>query len=704
MLLASSAIAAEPEPGQGGVHELEEIVVTAERLEESLMAVPVSVSVASAQDLDRAGVDSTYDLPFLVPGLIFSTNTVIGQPYIRGVGSDLLSAGAESSVAVYVDDVYRPRAVGSVLELFDVERVEVLKGPQGTLFGRNATGGVIHVLTRRPEPEFGSQLDFLYGNFDEIRVRGAVNAPLVDDRVRVRLSGLGAWRDGYTKNLFLDDRIDDLALGAGRFQVEVRPRDDLTVLFSGDYSRQRDTRFLAQKLIAPLAGSPAVGDFGGTVPDDPRKVLFDTSPHADVEDWGVLGRVDWELSWADLVSLSAYRQSNYDEVIDLDATEIPLLENAPSEQSESFSQELRLASTTRGRFTWLAGIYYLYESARQRLELASPLLPPDGLQDVRLADLRADSVAVFGDVSYRVADSLSATVGLRYTYDRRTNDFTQRVNGQMGEAFDEEEDWHAATPRFVLEWFPYEWALLYGSISRGYKAGGFNSTVPQRSAFSPEYLWAYEVGAKASIFQERLALRFAGFYYDWNDVQLNVLDPEISVLFPVVTNAASADAKGLEIDADVTPIPALLLRLGTALLDATITDLDTIDPNDPTGDPDQSGNPLPRAPDFSLHASAEYVFDLCGWGRLTPRIDYHYQTRVFFNVFGDRTWSQPSVGTTNLFLRYDDPSERFFVAGFARNVSDELYAQNKIRVDGQIGNQALWAAPRSYGLQVGGRF
>lgn len=683
--------------------KLPEVVVTAQRLENPLMAVPIAVTALDGRELDEAGVQDTTELPLLVPNLVFSTNTVNGEPYIRGIGSDLLSTGADPSVATYVDDVYRPRPVNSVFDFYDVDRVEVLAGPQGTLFGRNAAGGVIQIVNRRPTRTPGGEVEFLYGNFDERRVRGAMNLPLAGNRVQVRVSGLGAWRDGYSRNLYLQQGIDDLAQGAGRLQVAMQPTDDVSLLISGDYAREQDSRFLAQKLVAPLAGSPAVSQFGGTVPNNPRQVLFDTAPHADIPDWGTQARLDWTMPWADLVSITAYRDSAYDEVLDLDATQVPLLRNAPQEWSESLTQELRLASKTDGRLTWLAGIFYQHEWARQSLDLSSALLAPGGFADARAANLASDSIAGFGDVSYLLLPSLSATVGLRYTYDQKSEDFSESVNGVQTARFDQSAHWHAPTPRFVLEWYPLPAMLAYGSIARGYTAGGFNSTVPQQFPFDPAYVWSYELGYKASFLDDRVALRTAGFFYDWQDIQLNVLEPSISTLYPVVTNAGGANTLGLEIGGDVVPARGLTLSLATAFLDATITDLHSVNPNDPTGGTDQSGNPLPRAPDVSLHTSAAYLYDLWGWGSLTPRVDYHYQSRVFFNVYDDPTWSQPSTGVVNLSLRYTAPHGRFFIAAFVDNAADELYATNKIRIDGQIGNQATWAAPRRYGFEVGGR-
>lgn len=356
----------------------EEIVVTADRRERPLSNAPLSASAPTGAELRASGIDSTQDLFFRTPGFEFSTNSVLGQPYLRGVGSDLITAGSESSVATFIDGVYRPRPVGSLYDFFDVERVEVLKGPQGTFFGRNATGGLVHVVTRDPEPELEAEGDASYGSFDAIRARGVLNAPLSGDRAILRVAGLRTRRDGYTRELERGDRLDDEDLSALRGKLLVRPIDGLSLLFSADGASDHGSRNLAVKVAEPFSGSPAVA-LGGTVPANPRRVHFDAPTRAEVDSWGGSARLGFERDGFGVSSLMAFRRSEIREALDLDGTEIPFATNRPSEDSRAWSEELQLRWDELDSLESLAGAYYLHENVTQQLDVSFPLA---GIRDI----------------------------------------------------------------------------------------------------------------------------------------------------------------------------------------------------------------------------------------------------------------------------------------------------------------------------------
>lgn len=690
LVFAAPALAADPP---------EDIIVTAERRERPLEKAPLSLAVFSGEGLDESGIQTTLDLPLRIPGMVFTTNTVLGQPYIRGVGSDIISVGAENSVATFVDGVYRARPLAALQDFYDVERVEVLKGPQGTLFGRNATGGAIHLHSKDPAPELAGGADFLYGSFDELRIRAFANVPVVDERVLARVAGMWTQRDGYLHNEFLGTRVDDEDLGALRGKLTATPHEKLQILVSGDYSREQSSRNLAPKLGEPLTGSPAFLA-GGTVPAAPRRVFYDTEPKPDVEDYGGSARLELALDEISVTSLTAYRETHVSEALDLDATELDFLTNFPREDSQVVTQELQLASTTGGRFEWLAGVFYLHEDAFQSLDVT---IPPLGIRDQPSAQLDVDAVGVFGDLSWNASEQWRASVGLRYSYEHKRQHFRELLNGTVIADFDAAADWHAPTPRFVVEYTPWQQLFLYASAARGFKSGGFNSGVFQEEPFDPEFVWAVEVGARASPW-ERTRLHAALFYYAYDDIQLQVISPDAVIPFPRVENAGSATIWGAEAELGVEPLDGLRLDLSGAFLDAHFDQLTTLDPNDLMGDPDQSGNRMPRAPEFAAWVGVQYTLSLGRFGTLTPRAEYRYQSAIFFNVFEDPQVRQPGFSLGSLWLGYEDRTGRYSAAVFARNLGDELYRQSNIRVDGQVGNLIFWGAPRTYGFQIGVRF
>jgi iron complex outermembrane receptor protein len=675
---------------------VETLVVTAERRDRALESLPMSVDVALGADLDSSGVASTPDLPLRIPAMAFTTRGPLGMPYLRGVGSDIDSPGADLSIATFVDGVYQARGAASIQDFYDVDRVEVLKGPQGTLFGRNTTGGAIRIFTREPSDEFEVGGDFGYGNFDALRFRGFLNVPLLEDTVSARLSGLVKLRDGYSENVLTDRRLDDEDVWALRAKFRVHPREDVSLLLSGDYSREQSSRSVAPKLVEPLDSSPAYL-MGGTVPADPRDVLNDTRNAIDAEKWGLAARLDWDLDALSLRSLSAFRQTDVGGAMDVDATEIPFCRNFPEEDSKVFTQEIQLASSGSGALQWLGGIHYLHEDVFQSYEIGFP-----GLRDQLGTDVRVDAVGVFGEVSYAFGDSWRAAAGLRYSYERKRIEFLERVNGGVAAAFERANDWDAWTPRFVLEYRPVEDLLLYASASRGFKSGGYNSMVFQPEPFDPESLWAFELGARTSLWGERVRLHGALFYYDYRDIQLQVVS-DVAVTLPEVLNAGAATVWGAELDWRARLFAALYLEGAASYLDASFDDLIAVNPHDPTAGTDQSGNRLPNAPELSLWLAAEYALAL-PFGTLTPRIDYRFRSETYFDIFQNRDVRQGAYGLWNARLSFEDRKQRYFAALFVRNIADERYRQNGLSSPGVIGNLAFWGAPRTYGFEVGARY
>jgi len=693
LALAAAALSV---PATADDDTVETLVVTAERREKALESLPMSVDVALGEDLDASGIASTPDLPFRIPTMVFTTRGPLGMPYLRGVGSDIDSPGADLSIATFVDGVYQARGAAAIQDFYDVERVEVLKGPQGTLFGRNSTGGAIRIFTKEPQDEFEVGADFDYGNFDALRFRGFLNVPLLEDAVFARLSGLLKLRDGYSENVFTGRRLDDEDTWALRAKVRVLPREDVSLLLSGDYSREQSARSLAPKLVEPLDTSPAYL-MGGTVPQDPRDVLNDTRNSIDGERWGLAARLDWDLDALSIRSLSAFRETEVGGSMDVDATEIPFCQNFPDEDSKVFTQEIQLASNSGGALQWLGGVFYLHEDVSQSYEISFP-----GLRDQLGTDVRVDAVGVFGELSYALGESWRATAGLRYSYERKRIEFLEWVNGSFAAAFERADDWDAWTPRFVLEYRPAEDLLLYASASRGFKSGGYNSMVFQPEPFDPESLWAFELGARASPWGERVRLHGALFYYDYQDIQLQVVS-DLAVTLPKVLNAGAATVWGAELDWRARLFAGLYLEGAVSYLDASFDDLIAVNPHDPAAGTNQSGNRLPNAPEFSLWLAVEYPLAL-PFGTLTPRIDYRFQSEVYFDIFQNGDVRQGAYGLWNARLSFEDRKQRYFAALFVRNIADERYRQNGLSSPGVIGNLAFWGAPRTYGFAVGVRY
>jgi iron complex outermembrane receptor protein len=680
--------------------------VTAPRREATEETTPIAVGVYSGEVLDRAGVDDTRGLPRLEPSLTFKTNTVLGQPYLRGIGSDLITSGADASVATFVDDVYRARPVSAIQDLYDVDRIEVVKGPLGTLFGRNATGGAIRIFTKRPSPERSLEADVSYGSYDALRAGGVLNTPLVDDRLLLRASGLWSRHDGYSRNFFLEEDLDDERVGSGRVQLLAKPVEGLELLLRSDYLRRDDSRGLGQHPDVDCCVNGGLL-LGGRTSDDPRRVANDVEQNAEIERWGTSLHATWEpLPGWTLTSISAFRHVDVEERLDLDATDVAFASNRFREASRTWTQELQLAYEGDGPLSGLVGLYYLQEDAEQELNVA---LPVYGVLSQPGGNGESESVAVFGEGRLEILSGLAATAGVRLSREWRRQDFRQIVRDPLGAlgpagtsriAAEQRERWSVYTPRFVVEYAPRENALAWASASRGFKAGGFNTNAFQ-PAFDPETVWSYEVGAKAAFLDERVRLATSAFYYDYEDLQILTLPPGASAAaYPVVENAAAATIWGVETDLRARPTDGLDLHAGLAYLDARFDEFVSVDPNVPTDDPDRGGERLPHAPRWSVVLDATWSHDL-GWSVLEAHADWSWRSATLYNPFQDPNVRQGPYDVADARLRLHDAEEHWSVALFGRNLGDETYATNVIRQDPLVGALRIWGPPRTFGVELG---
>ncbi len=685
---------------------IETVTVTAERRSENIQKVPLTISALTGQGLDQAGVKSTMDLQNQTPGFVIKTNSAFGQPYIRGIGSDLVSASSDSSVAMFVDDVYQARPVGSIQNFYDVDRVEIVKGPQSTLFGRNVTGGAVRIFSKTPTDEFSADLDALYGNYNQFRVRGAVNIPLSDD-VAVRFAGISSTRDGYSYNDFLDKRTDDLNTQAARASLAWHPNQDFEWILTGDFMTQDDSNGLANWPDPTCCVNLGI-ILGGIVPKDPRHVTHDVDDFEHGTSVGVTSRVNWTNPLGSLTAITGYRRVGLYEGLDLDGTNVAFAQDFPVLHSTTLTQDLQLSSDGEGPFEWVVGANYLNEQAFQELVIGVPAF---GAESRPSGAVTTNAYAVYAQGTYHFNDQLKLTAGLRYSYETRLQNYLQVVTDPLGAiggsgviVARQYGSWDSATPSFTLQYDFSPEIMLYASASNGFKAGGFNSTAFQ-SGFDPEKLWAYEIGQKGTYLDGRLQINASLFNYDYKDIQVNTLEPGAPPgAFPVVINAASATIRGLDLGITALPLDGLTLEANAEYLDAHFDKFVSIDPNNPLADPDRTGQQLPQAPKWALNFAASYTFDVASMGDLTLRGEVHHQSLIYFNSFADRVTAQKPYTVYNARMQFDVKDSNWYVAVFGNNLDDTLYAQTKIRQDPLVGLLNQWAAPRTFGVEVGVHF
>jgi iron complex outermembrane receptor protein len=708
------AAAAETDEQHASGGGLEEIVVTATKVGETqLQKTPLAVSVYSADQLNTSVVNNVKDMVSLTPNLNVSQGTASAEIYIRGIGSNNIFNGSDPDVTVQSDGVYIARAFGQLADFIDVARVEVLRGPQGTLYGRNAVGGTINIISRLPTDEFEGRVQTTLGNFSALQTQGYVSGPLVKDLADASLSVNYITHSPQVDNLVPGaPGLSEANRGGVRGQILLKPSDSVQLITRADFNKSAEDFQSAAHLLTPYSRAPLASSVIG----DYTKAAIDWPQVNHQQIWGVSEEINAQLSeQLSVKSITAYRNSWYRLSVDVDSTEVPVIQGAQADHSKQVSQELNLVANL-SRFDGVAGLYYFNE---HEISLVSSALPPPGpnFKSAVTPDAHARSEAAFAQGTYHVLDTVGLTAGIRYTKERKELDQTyNRTSLASGAALpgfpfiaDTTRDFHALTPKFGVQWQVSPDALLYASATRGFKSGGTNYAASNVAAlsFAPEYIWSYESGLKSDWLGRRLRLNLTGFHYDYTDLQVqSLLGPGVTT----ISNAATAKVTGMELEATAKPIPQLVLTANFALLDAHYSDfkgasvpglLTPFLVGSPrlnaNGTFNATGNRLNAAPRQSASASGQYNWSMAD-GVTFLRAEYYWQSRVFYDPSNAPIMSQKPYGVTNVFVGYDDERSKWGVHLFAKNVGNTPYLvsiiANGVAPDGQAGE------PRTYGAQL----
>ena len=696
--IAQETPANNPEEVQGTA-VLDTVVVTAEKRAEDLQTIPIAITAVSGSTLERAGVKEVGDLTQLTPSLQFGTRSSNVFIAMRGIGQAGQDIGSQSGVTVSLDGVPLLNHFMMNPAFLDIERVEVLRGPQGTIAGRNATGGAINIYSKAPTSEFEGNVALSVGNYSRKTVNGYLNAP-ISENVMARVSFQRNVADGWMENPFLGRRNDNTDLAQVRGQLLVEPSDTVRIHALVDYTRDRSDPSFNLLLGRAVPDIPSAAELPGYPyprnDADNLKFYVNEPNNRDVESLRgtLIASIDLSPNTT-LTSTTGY--INHD--IDLTNIDVDL---TPSETSsfpliglyaEQFTQEFTLTTMLGDRADIVGGLFYMHGDASEPLYLT---FNPFVNYLIYLPEEKLDSYAAYAQFRYNVTDKLRATIGGRYTKDEKSYVMDATVlttNTLLGET----DSWTAFTPRFVLDYAPNDNSLLYASVSRGFKSGGFNTLgdISQPvNTFNPEYVWNYEIGAKASLLDQRVRLGLTAFYADYTNLQATVfrLDPITTVRYPRVENASSAEIKGVEFEFQATPANGLTLtgavtRLETAygqfcnndpLYPAAPTDPGcigaTVDGQPlPPGAVDLTGNSLTQAPEWQYNVSGQYVFSVTDSHEITARADYKWQSQVYFDFYNNPLNSQDAYGLLNASVGFGAKDKSWTVSGWVRNAFDERY-------------------------------
>jgi len=705
---------------------LEEIVVTAQKRAESSQDVPISIQAIGADTLDKLGATEVTDLAQSAPSLniggVPGSQRAMG---LRGIVDFSRNIGMDARMGVYVDGVYQGRSSTASQPLLGVESVEILRGPQGTLFGMNTVSGAINLNTRKASDEFMGQISAGAGNEGLWTGSMYLNGPF-SDTVFGSVSYMHQEHDGWYENPILGHKIGSSKEDGARGQLRWLPSDQLEVILAGDYGRTESDGPLYVK-----ASDPAY--------------YTEKGPELDrVDFWGSALTLNYQTQGGyTLTSISAYRENNYLARADEDFTGLAqAFQTQFDEQADQFSQELRIVSPINEHFDWVAGVYYFDSTVKtgRNIYLAPPLLPSAALagQVAIPSDITTTNYAGYVHGNYRFTDKLELTAGLRYMDVEKKLDYTQ-VNapddlaaatsflinflgypapvaaglapqipgillGAPNLVYKDKYSDDAVTPAVGLNYRFTDQILGYVKYSNGFQSGGFNADFapplpPDRwIPFDSESVDAYEIGLKSTLADGRLRLNAAAFMQQYSDFQIfqRVLNGTTSI--QIVSNAGKATSQGIETEIAWLPTDRLQLTLNGAWTDATYDRFENPAPQ--PGEPDNfNGNYLNFAPKLKVFAGVQYVQPIGGAGDLTFNVDYSYQDKMYSDPRNRETFDLiPSYDLWNARVTYATAGDRWNVSAWIRNATDETYIVNHSRASLTNIDRVMWGAPRLYGI------
>ncbi len=733
-----------------------DIIVTAERRSTRLQDTPLAITAFDESVLERVRIQGVADLVPRIPG--FSINSVTRSrlnPALRGGASALTAPGADQAVALFVDEVYYGSSSDFNLDLFDLERVEVQRGPQGTLNGRNSTGGSISVVTKEPSAELEGGLEASLGNYDFVQARGFVTSALNESKSLLgSLAFTATNRSGTSYNRYLDRDIDTVDRISLRGKLKWLISDDTSLLLAGDYSRVNETGE-ARKFIGPSpADNPYVADPNPRVTDQFSNGGFDS------KSWGVSAKLERNFDAGTLVSISAFRKARSSEELGDQIGHGPLIFGSGDDLAlDQFTQEVRFASDLDGPLNFVGGFFFLYQDASRDanwawqhepttlagVQQALFFCPDQGPPAPDFSNLFAVnpacitnqpelfgpgqavwsqqtnvySYAAFLQASYEITPEVTLTAGGRITRDRKTvegyvaGDLSFAVNqfvnpGFMGTAggysvAKMSESWTAFTPRFTIDWKPTDDVMLYATVSRGYRSGAFqienDPTVP---ALEPEFVWNYEAGLKSRFLDNRVQLNIAAFNAQYSNLQFQFTDDNGN---SSVSNAGKARVRGFESELTVNPVTGLTLGANYSYQKGRVTNI-------PVQTEIPNGINTAQTPKHSLNLTALYEADLANGGLVTFSADWQYKSKYQLELNEDPAFASKTPGLLNGSISYTTPSEKWQFTLWGKNLTDKevviyandfrffTYSTAEFFFDPVVATSKIvrYAEPRTYGV------
>lgn len=716
------AAAADAEDGK-----VEEVIVTAQKREERLQDVPIAITAISGATVQKSGLSSFYDLGQYVPSFTADMygDARAARMTLRGVASVQDNPGKQSSIGVFIDGVFMARTGMGASDLLDIERMEILRGPQGTLFGMNTAAGLVNIVTKRPNlTEFHGYGEAVYGNYDRRELRASVTGPIIEGKLGFSLSGYTIKRDGILYNSTLKRDVDSQDKWNLRGKLAY-VGENFDVTLTGDVQRE-DSDCCAYVILSalPTVSIAGINVFNQIPPGAPfSRITANSAVNQNQHHGGGLSLVaNYNLNDFTFTSVTAWRKWRFHGLNDTDSFPIVAADNALILQNhDQVSQEFRVASPTGRKLEFVGGLFYFerlswdYERRIPQGPTASQARPGTDGATVIIGDLNDVSYAVFGNVTYHFTDALTGSAGMRYTREVQDADFTQTSNGSafvnLGRRFGQLEEGQV-TYSANLNYHVTPDIMVYGAIARGFKPSGFDLTRLRNFnnfTFKPETNDNIELGFKSTLFDRRLILNVAAYHTTYDNFQTSALDG----VFLVTTNAKKFVTQGIEIESTAYPISGLVLNVAAGFTDARYRDFKNAAclPGI-AGSCDLSGRRLQLSPRYTVNASAEYRHALGGsdWDGFT-RLEYSFRSSVFSAQNLDVNTRQGAFSLVNARIGVESP-DGLKLELWARNLFDKDWVTlffGTPGVGGGIPGRAgsysgFLGEPRMYGARIAKTF
>jgi iron complex outermembrane receptor protein len=679
--------------------QVEEVVVTAQRREENQQNVPIAVTAIGGAQLQEQGVQGSLDLTNVVPGLNFIQGLgIYGQPEIRSIGTTSHGPGVENPVATYIDGVYMASETGSLLSLGDVSQVAVLKGPQGTLFGRNATGGLIQVTTKAPSHAFSADLEGTAGNVGAFGESLYVTGGLTENLAANFAVSNDDQFQGFGRNLYTGQYVDTHRSVATRGKLLWQPDNQTDVTLSADYAKFTGAE--------PAIRAVSKTIFNSFMAGGPHDIALNVQPYSQAEQGGVSLSAKRDFGGVQLVSITAYRNDQVRSLFDADSTVAQILTIDLHQADRQFTQELQLLSTGDERLSWVTGAFFMSGDGKYN-PLRTLASQAPGPIDIT-ADTTVTSYAVFGQATYKIDEATNLTGGLRYSQDQRHLASTEVIRAPFGTIT-------AAPPQNVSKTFGQpSWRvaldhrysselMVYASYNRGFRSGTFVPDLFPTNELKPEILDAYETGFKADLLDRRLRLNAAGFYYDYSNRQVLAILNGVEVVY----GAEKAVSYGVDADLEYLATSNLSFTAGLSAIharynkfsNAQITALlpfggDSIVTGSATG------KALESTPDWTFNIGPTYSMPTSA-GTFTASMNYYHNSGWFASP--DNRERQPAYDSVAADLLWVPSfSNNLTIRMWGKNLTNAVYA-TQMTVTAFSDNMEV-APGRTYGVTLGLHF